>query len=162
MAEDTAPIDEMNYEALTQTALRGIMRASLERATEPDGLPGQHHFYITFVTRAPGAEVPADLLQRYPDTITIVIQHKFWDLKVTEEGFSIRLQFGGLPKVLKVPFNAVMRFEDPSVRFLLQFEPVEPVDDEAEEAVQTEADLPAEPEDGEGPKVVSLDQFRKK
>ena len=115
------PTDEMRYDVLTQAALRGVIRAALERAAAPDGLPGAHHFYITFKTRAEGVSIPADLSAKYPDEITVVIQHQYWDLMPEAERFTVVLQFGGQPKKLVVPYMAVTRFYDPSVQFVLQF-----------------------------------------
>ncbi len=162
MADDAQPIDEMQYEKLAQDALRGVIRAALERAASPQGIPGAHHFDSTFKTRAPGVSVPPDVVAKYPDEMTVVLQHQYWDLAVEHDLFSVMLKFGGMPKVLTVPYTAVTRFYDPSVQFLLQFEAPEP-------APQTVAELPApakRPEPAatgeEGPKVVSLDQFRKK
>ena len=157
MAE-TPVRDEMGYEAMAQNALRGVVRAALERAAMPEGLPGDHHFYITFKTRAKGVSVPPDVSEKYPDEITVVMQHQYWDLTIDDEGFSVLLNFCGQPKKLVTPWTAVVRFYYPSVQFLLQFEapeiPTEPEpDDEPAE--------PAPPVD-DGPKVVSLDQFRKK
>lgn len=160
MAEETPPVDEMHYEQLAQDALRGVIRAALERAAGPDGIPGAHHFYITFRTRAPGVSVPPDILAKYPDEMTVVLQHQYWDLKVEPNRFSVMLKFGGMPKVLAMPYAAVTRFYDPSVQFLLQFET--PVELEvAEEEPALEPDIPP-PSGDDGPKVVSLDQFRKK
>ena len=164
MAEETPPVDEMHYEQLAQDALRGVIRSALERAAGPDGIPGAHHFYITFKTRAPGVSVPPDILAKYPDEMTVVLQHQYWDLSVEPTKFSVMLKFGGMPKVLAMPYTAVTRFYDPSVQFLLQFEPPATVDDIAEEVAAAEA-APAEtpPLGGDdAPKVVSLDQFRKK
>ncbi|NBW11083.1 MAG: stringent starvation protein B [Caulobacteraceae bacterium] len=164
MAEDTPPVDEMHYEALAQDALRGVIRSALERAASPSGIPGEHHFYITFKTRGRGVSVPPDVLAKYPDEMTIVLQHQYWDLAVEHDLFSVMLKFGGMPKVLTVPYNAVTRFYDPSVQFLLQFEAPEVVP-EPVVALTPEPTRPAPaPADGEdaGPKVVSLDQFRKK
>ncbi len=163
MADETPPVDEMHYEQLAQDALRGVIRAALERAALPEGIPGAHHFYVTFKTRAPGVSVPPDILAKYPDEMTVVLQHQYWDLKVEPNRFSVMLKFGGMPKVLAMPYTAVTRFYDPSVQFLLQFEPPETVEDAAPEAATTEP-AAAPPSDGgdEGPKVVSLDQFRKK
>ncbi|CAN5406361.1 ClpXP protease specificity-enhancing factor SspB [soil metagenome] len=159
MAEDTPPVDDMHYEALAQDALRGVIRAALERAASPEGIPGEHHFYITFKTRARGVSVPPDVLAKYPDEMTIVLQHQYWDLAVEPDLFSVMLKFGGMPKVLTAPYSAVTRFYDPSVQFLLQFESPEI----APEPVLTLAPEPARPAvEGDGPKVVSLDQFRKK
>lgn len=156
MTDQTPPVDEMNYERLAHEALRGVIRAAMERVLA-EGLPGAHHFYITFKTRAAGVSVSPDILAKYPDEMTVVLQHQYDDLRVDEEGFSVKLRFGGVPKVLAMPYSAVTRFYDPSVQFLLQFdapEIVEPVEE------------PTPPEPGpptdDGPKVVSLDQFRKK
>jgi len=163
MAEDTPPIDQMDYEALTMEALRGTVRLALRRAAEPSGIPGEHHFYITFKTRGRGVSVPPDVLAKYPDDMTVVLQHQYWDLAVEHDLFSVMLKFGGMPKVLTVPYAAVTRFYDPSVQFLLEFD--EPELEPAQVAEMPAATRPAAPEPGgddDGPKVVSLDQFRKK
>jgi len=161
MAQDPPAQDLMRYEAMAQDALRGVVKAALKRAAAPEGLPGAHHFYITFKTDAPGVSGPPDLLGKYPDEMTIVLQHQYWDLAPGETFFSVTLQFGGQPKRLSVPYAAVTRFYDPSVQFLLQFEApaaeAKPVDPQAQDDVPAAA--PAA--DGEA-KVVSLDQFRKK
>ncbi len=161
MADDAPPIDEMQYEKLAQDALRGVIRSALERAASPGGIPGAHHFYITFKTRGPGVSVPPDVIAKYPDEMTVVLQHQYWDLAVEHELFSVMLKFGGMPKVLTVPYMAVTRFYDPSVQFLLQFEAPEPV---AEPVAELPAPTRSEPTPSgdDGPKVVSLDQFRKK
>jgi hypothetical protein len=163
MAEETPPVDEMHYEQLAQDALRGVIRSALERAAGPDGIPGAHHFYVTFKTRAVGVTVPPDILAKYPDEMTVVLQHQYWDLKVEPTRFSVMLKFGGMPKVLAMPYTAVTRFYDPSVQFLLQFEAPDTVDAIVEEiaaAAPAPTDAPASGDDE--PKVVSLDQFRKK
>jgi len=162
MAEDTPPIDEMDYEALTMEALRGTVRLALLRAAEPNGIPGEHHFYITFKTRGRGVTVPPDVLAKYPDDMTVVLQHQYWDLAVEHDLFSVMLKFGGMPKVLTVPYSAVTRFYDPSVQFLLEFDDpeLEPAE-VAEIPAQTRPPAPVGG-DVDGPKVVSLDQFRKK
>jgi hypothetical protein len=190
MAQDRNDQDLMGYEALAQEALRGVVKAALKRAAEPGGLPGQHHFYITFKTRAPGVSTPPELAERYPDEMTIVLQHQYWDLAPGETFFAITLKFGGQPKKLSVPYAAVTRFYDPSVQFLLQFEnasaelappvgaPPEPEilaarprkapaaaarrkKDEAEGA-EDGGDEEVEGLKSDEPKIVSLDQFRKK
>jgi len=163
MAEETPPVDEMHYEQLAQDALRGVIRSALERAALPDGIPGAHHFYVTFKTRAPGVSVPPDILAKYPDEMTVVLQHQYWDLKVEPTKFSVMLKFGGMPKVLAMPYTAVTRFYDPSVQFLLQFEAPTTVEEIAAEVASAEP-VRTQPQDGDddGPKVVSLDQFRKK
>lgn len=163
MAQDPPAQDQMHYEAMAQEALRGVVKAALKRAAAPDGLPGAHHFYITFKSEAPGVSGPADLLGKYPDEMTIVLQHQYWDLAPGETFFSVTLKFGGQPKRLSVPYAAVTRFYDPSVQFLLSFETA-PGAGEAPAAV---ADKPAPAADAadadpEAANVVSLDQFRKK
>lgn len=160
MADETPPVDEMHYEQLAQDALRGVIRSALERAALPEGIPGAHHFYITFKTRAPGVSVPPDVMAKYPDEMTVVLQHQYWDLKVEADRFSVMLKFGGMPKVLSMPYTAVTRFYDPSVQFLLQFESPAMVEEVAD-APEAETDAPP-PTGDDGPKVVSLDQFRKK
>ena len=168
MAQDPPVQDLMNYEALAQDALRGVAKAALKRAAAPEGLPGSHHFYITFKTDAAGVSGPQDLLSKYPDEMTIVLQHQYWDLAPGETFFTVTLKFGGQPKRLSVPYAAVTRFYDPSVQFLLQFETAqEPVREELPETTpdaDADAEASADPETPgeEGPKVVSLDQFRKK
>ena len=165
MTDQAPPVDEMHYEQLAQDALRGVIRSALERAAEPDGIPGAHHFYITFKTRAPGVSVPPDVLAKYPDEMTIVLQHQNWDLDVQHDRFSIMLKYGGMPKVLAMPYSAVTRFYDPSVQFLLQFEEPEIVEAEIAPMTPPARDPNAAPPptgDDDGPKVVSLDQFRKK
>ena len=166
MAEDTPPIDDMHYEVLAQDALRGVIRSALERAAGPGGIPGAHHFYITFKTRAKGVSVPPDVIAKYPDEMTVVLQHQYWDLAVESDLFSVMLKFGGMPKVLIVPYTAVTRFYDPSVQFLLQFEAPE-LEVEAVADISPQPSRTAQPprtgdDDDDGPKVVSLDQFRKK
>lgn len=163
MAEEIA--DLMDYGTLEQEALRGVVRLALLRAAQPEGLPGEHHLYITFKTRAPGVILPPDVVARYPDDMTIVLQHQYWDLSVDTDIFSVMLKFGGMPKVLTVPYAAVTRFADPGVNYELIFDPPEI---EAEPVVEMKSeprpsgDAPTENGPGEGPKVVSLDQFRKK
>lgn len=164
MTQDPPAQDLMNYEAMAQDALRGVAKAALRRAAMPEGLPGSHHFYITFKTDAAGVSGPNDLLSKYPDEMTIVLQHQYWDLAPGETFFSVTLQFGGQPRRLSVPYAAITRFYDPSVQFLLQFEapPAAPEDVKAIAAAPAEvpADQPAA-KTGEAT-VVSLDQFRKK
>ena len=168
MAQDPPAQDLMHYEAMAQDALRGVVKAGLKRAASPEGLPGAHHFYITFKTDAAGVSGPSDLLGKYPDEMTIVLQHQYWDLAPGETFFSVTLQFGGQPKRLSIPYAAVTRFYDPSVQFLLQFEapPSAPADAKATLASPAEAERSAEAAPsapGEAAaKIVSLDQFRKK
>jgi hypothetical protein len=158
MAQDPPPEDLMHYEQLAQDALRGVVKAALKRAAAPEGLPGAHHFYLTFKTDAPGVSAPKHLLAKYPDDMTIVIKpEQYRDLAPGETFFSIILSFGGQPERLSVPYSAVTRFYDPTVQFRLLFE--------APAAAQPEEPPAPPPPSGEAsdePKVVSLDQFRKK
>ncbi len=160
MAQDPPAPDQMHYEAMAQDALRGVVKAALRKAALPEGLPGAHHFYITFKTEAPGVSGPDDLLSKYPDEMTIVLQHQYWDLAPGETFFQVTLKFGGQPKRLSVPYAALTRFYDPSVQFLLQFEPPQMPANTQIAAVRNSAqDTDAE---SDAPNVVSLDHFRKK
>ncbi len=118
MTGDQTTID---YEALAQDAMRGVIRGILGRVAKT-GLPGDHHFYISFDTLAPGASLSKRLKEKYPEEMTIVLQHRFWDLIVTEDRFEVKLTFDGIPERLVVPFGAIKVFFDPSVRYGLQFE----------------------------------------
>jgi hypothetical protein len=164
MTKDAPPEDLMHYEAMAQDALRGVVKAALKRAAAPGGLPGAHHFYVTFKTHAPGVSLPAELLAKYPDEMTIVLQHQYRDLAPGETFFAVTLKFGGAPNRLSVPYTAVSRFYDPSVNFVLQFMPPEAEVTSLPEPTEQPERPAASPTEGgeEGPKVVSLDQFRKK
>ena len=177
--------DLMNYEQMTQLALRGVVRDAIRRVIREDGLPGAHHFYITFLTRYPGAEIDESLAKKYPEEITIVLEHQFWDLQAHADEFEVTLKFGGIPKYLKVPYHAITRFHDPSVGFALQFDPPKEMEPAAPEiakikpakapkpkkakakkadkdaAAYVDVDETANPEES-ADKVVSLDAFRKK
>ncbi|PPC85966.1 MAG: hypothetical protein CTY31_09865 [Hyphomicrobium sp.] len=111
----------IDYEALQQDAMRGVVRAVLQQ-TVKNGLPGDHHFYVSFLTQAPGVILSKRLKEKYPQEMTIVLQHRFWDLIVTDERFEVKLTFDGIPERLVVPYNAIKVFIDPSVRFGLQFD----------------------------------------
>ncbi len=121
------PEDSFRYDILAQDALRGVVRAVLRRV-EKRGLPGDHHFVITFATRAPGVALSKRLIERYPEFMTIVIQYQFWGLKVYENAFELGLSFNNVPETLVIPFRAMKRFHDPSVGFMLQFGPPDPLD----------------------------------
>jgi hypothetical protein len=113
--------DHLRYDLLAQDALRGVVRRVLTDAAR-EGLPGDHHFYISFKTQHPGVRISSRLAEKYPDEITIVLQHQFWDLSVTDAGFEVGLSFGNAPEKLVVPFDAISGFFDPSVQFGLKFE----------------------------------------
>ncbi|GEC16348.1 SspB family protein [Nitrobacter winogradskyi] len=181
------PTDHIRYDLLTSDAMRGVLRRVLTDAAER-GLPGEHHFFITFKSKADGVTISSRLLTQYPEEMTIILQHQFWDLTVTEDHFEVGLSFGGVPERLVVPFNAIKSFFDPSVQFGLQFEPTEAGEAQAEKAETEETStsepstassptalaVPADPsqsaaaesEDkskpGQGAEVVRLDRFRKK
>lgn len=114
-------VDHIRYDILTQDALRGVVRTVLEDAAR-NGLPGEHHFYIAFDTRADGVKLSQRMRAQYPEEMTVVLQHQFWDLVVTDEQFEVGLSFGGVPERVVVPFAAIKSFVDPSVQFGVQFE----------------------------------------
>lgn len=161
MSNNAAPAEsQLPYSYWTEEALRLVVRDALAHAAE-HGLPGDHHFYLTFRTSHPGVEMPGHLRARYPQEMTIVLQHKFWDLAVDKAAgtFSVRLSFGGVAALLRVPFAALTAFADPHVRFGLRFESAAP----AAAATQAEAESGAEPAASpEAPQVVSLDAFRRR
>jgi hypothetical protein len=154
----------IDYGNLMHRAMRGLIQEVLE-AVQKDGLPGQHHFFITFDTMHPDVEIADWLSDRYPGEMTVVIQHWFADLDVTNEGFTISLNFGDNPETLYIPYDAIKTFVDPSVEFGLRFESQEEADQETTvaEAPMDEMVEPAD-ENNDTPReaeVVSLDQFRK-
>jgi hypothetical protein len=114
--------DHFRYDLLTQQALRGVVRNVLIEVAKKKMLPGDHHFYISFDTQAEGVRMSDRLRAQYPEQMTIILQHQFWDLTVTERGFEVGLSFGGIPEKLGIPFEAINGFFDPSVQFGLQFE----------------------------------------
>ena len=152
--------DGMDFEAMVPDVLRGLMISALGEAAR-HGLAGDHHFYITYDTRHAGVVMPESLRARYPETMTIVLQHEFWDLDVGDEGFSVSLAFSGVPRKLVVPYGAVIGFADPSINFAVQFNAPQAGREAAaaplppdETIAEAEADKPGE--------VVTLDVFRKK
>ncbi len=162
--------DHIRYDVLARDALRGVLRHVLSDAAE-HGLPGEHHFYITFLSKAEGVKLSPRLLSQYPQEMTVILQHQFWDLVVTDDRFEVGLSFNGIPERLVIPFRAIKSFFDPSVQFGLQFEPVDAPAAETETPVETlpaaaAAETPAETDtpvkQGEGAEVVRLDRFRKK
>jgi hypothetical protein len=181
-------VDYIRYDILTQEALRGVVRTVLSDAAAK-GLPGEHHFFVSFDTHADGVKISPRLLAQYPDEMTIVLQHQFWDLTVTQDGFEVGLSFNGIPERLVVPLAAITAFVDPSVQFGLKFAVQAEATEEEEEAEPVTKERPparhervrpaepppvaanpaplAKPEDeGDKPQgggeVVRLDRFRKK
>jgi len=161
---DETPESLIPYDEIVQDALRAVVGRVLGEIEQTGALPGEHHFYITFKTRMPGVSIPKHLLERFPDEMTIVIQHKFWDLSVGEDSFTVGLSFGGVPATLHVPFAAVTQFHDPAVEFALTFQAnaAEVPHEEHEQAGNDAPDIAAEAPKDDGSNVVSVDFTRKK
>jgi len=185
------PVDHIRYDLLAQAALRGVVRTVLADVADK-GLPGDHHFKITFSTIAPGVRLSERMRERYPQEMTIVLQYQFWDLTVADQSFEVGLSFGGVPERIGIPFDAISAFYDPSVQFGFQFEPINVGGDNAAAKVHEAAtSAAAAPETasatfdalpspapvsplmppspvadggtaGSGGEVVRLDRFRKK
>jgi uncharacterized protein len=162
--------DALRYDEMVEEALRGVVRKALAEAAEK-GLPGAHHFYITFETEHPEVSIADHLKSRYPEEMTIVLQHQFWGLEVEESRFSVTLSFNDRHERLTVPFEAVTAFADPAVKFGLRFERQEdgspaaaatPSATNLPEEQSAPSDSSAERPAGEGAKVVALETFRKK
>ena len=158
---DETPESLIPYDEIVQDALRAVVGRVLGEIEQSGGLPGDHHFYITFKTRMPGVSIPKHLAEKFPDEMTIVIQHRFWDLKVEDDAFTVGLSFGGVPATLYVPFSAVTDFADPAVDFRLTFQANAP-DEPEEEHEEAENDVPAAEPVEDGSNVVSVDFTRKK
>ena len=162
---DDAPDSLIPYDEIVQEALRAVVGRVLGEVVESGGvLPGDHHFYITFKTGAPGVAIPPHLKERFPDEMTIVLQNKFWDLGVDDSSFTVGLSFNQIPTKLVIPFAAITAFVDPAVDFGLQFQAAAP---EPEPHDSAENDVPASAGgDGEkaddGSNVVTVDFGRKK
>lgn len=149
----------IDYGNLMHRAMRGLIQSVLNDVAE-HGLPGAHHFFITFDTRHPGVAIADWLRERYPTEMTIVIQHWFENLLVTDEGFSITLNFGNNPEPMVIPFDAMRTFVDPSVEFGLRFETQDEDEAEEDDLTDIEVEVEEEPERKDA-EIVSLDQFRK-
>lgn len=167
---DETPDSLIPYDEIVQEALRAVVGrvlGSLEKTG--GGLPGEHHFYITFKTMAPGVDIPASLRERFPDEMTIVLQNKFWDLNVTDHGFSVGLSFNQIPSKLSIPFSAITAFVDPAVDFGLQFQaavedasPAAHDDAENDGSGAEQAVRPEVLQSEDGSNVVTVDFGRKK
>ncbi len=160
----------IDYDTRVQNALRGVVRDVLCDAAK-DGLEGDHHFYVAFKTQAEGVNIPAHLASRFPDEMTIVLQHKFWGLKIFDDHFEVGLSFNQKPEHLTIPFNAILGFVDPSVQFALQFhdddftsvqEGIDEMQDEIIEPEVAETDTAINTPESDSDKVVTLDAFRRK
>jgi len=157
---DEIPESQIPYDEIVQEALRDVVGRVLGEIEQAGALPGDHHFYITFRTRMPGVSIPKHLIERFPEEMTIVLQHRYWDLKVEDDFFSVGLSFGGVPSTLVVPFASVTRFHDPAVEFSLTFQ-ADGGDDPIEQPDEAENDAPLDaPKDGSN--VVSVDFTKKK
>jgi uncharacterized protein len=154
--------DLFDYPQMVQTALRGVVREALAR-TAREGLRGAHHFYVSFRTDVPGVVLPDYLLNKYPEEMTIVLQHQFWGLEVGDQEFSVTVSFQNRPEQLTVPFAAVTSFADPSVKFGLQFElsAAKPLDTAALPAKVPPEEAP-KPPPRQAAEIVTLDKFRKR
>lgn len=160
MSEET-PDSLIPYDEIVQEALRAVVGRVLGEVEATGRLPGEHHFYITFKTAAPGVDIPRHLSERFPDEMTIVIQNRFWDLKVQEDGFEVGLSFNQAPAKLLIPFSAITGFVDPAVNFALQFQAqVDESGLDAHEEAGNDHPLAEPVEDGSN--VVSVDFSRKK
>jgi len=155
-----APPDSLiPYDEIVQEALRAVVGRVLGQIQHEGMLPGEHHFYITFKTTATGVDIPSHLIARFPDEMTIVLQNKFWDLKVHDDAFEVGLSFNAIPARLLIPFSAITGFVDPAVNFALQFQVANDGGPAAHEAAGN--DTPFEPVD-DGSNVVAVDFKRKK
>jgi hypothetical protein len=151
---------ELPYDRWLEDALRGVIRRALAYTAEY-GLPGAHHFYITFATEAEGVELPPALRAKYPEEMTVVLQHQFWDLTVQDDLVSVTLKFQGRPSRLVIPLSAITAFGDPSVNFGLRLKTVSAEDEEQDAEGALESAEPAKGEPASG-QVIALDTFRKK
>ena len=159
--------DLLRYDKMVESALRGVVREALARAAA-SGLPGAHHFYIGFKTHFPGVKISDALLGEYPEEMTIVIEHQFWELQVEEHYFAVTLSFKGRTERLTIPFESIISFTDPSVKFGLQFQPGEsdavaaPTPASAATAPKLVEDKKKSEKSAKTGEVVALDAFRKK
>ena len=153
----------IDYPQMIDAAMRDVVRDALD-IVESEGLPGDHHFYVSFKTLYPGVSISKTLLDRYPEEMTIVVQHQYWDLKVEDEKFSITLSFNNVPEKLVVPFASITAFADPSVKFGLQFHVEKPEDEDDDEiGIAENVSLVQDTKiETPGAKVISLENFRKK
>jgi uncharacterized protein len=159
---DLLPDSLIPYDEIVQEALRAVVGRVLGSVAESQGLPGEHHFYITFKTQAPGVEIPARLIERFPDEMTIVLQNRFWDLKVDDAKFSVGLSFNQVPSKLVIPYAAITGFHDPAVNFELRFQAQEGPGDGpgGHDPAENDGAQAAPVEDGSN--VVAVDFKRKK
>ncbi len=148
------------YDEIVQEALRAVVGRVLGTIADGGGLPGDHHFYITFKTQAPGVEIPQRLIERFPDEMTIVLQNRYWDLLVDAQRFSVGLSFNQVPSKLTIPYSAITGFHDPAVNFELRFQATEDAAPEPHEPAENDGAVVAPVEDGSN--VVAVDFKRKR
>ncbi len=159
--------DTLRYDRMVESALRGVVREAIEEVIQEGELPGDHHFYITFMTDFAGVKIPAYLRDRYPGEMTIVLQYQFYDLEVDDIKMGVTLSFNNVPERLEIPLSAITIFADPSVNFALQFQPMNDESDDFPDGGDDD-DKPTGSDDKKGGgsektgEVVSLDKFRKK
>ena len=159
---DGLPDSLIPYDEIVQEALRAVVGRVLGSVAEAGGLPGEHHFYITFKTQGPGVDIPRRLIERFPDEMTIVMQNRYWDLTVDDERFSVGLSFNQVPSKLVIPYSAITGFHDPAVNFELRFQAQEDPNDTTEIHDAAEHDGPIAQPVEDGSNVVSVDFKRKK
>jgi hypothetical protein len=159
---DMLPDSLIPYDEIVQEALRAVVGRVLGTVAESGGLPGEHHFYITFKTQAPGVDIPQRLIERFPDEMTIVLQNRFWDLTVDQERFSVGLSFNQVPSKLVIPYSAITGFHDPTVNFELRFQAQEGPGDGPGPHDPAENDGPSVTPVEDGSNVVAVDFKRKK
>ncbi|MEH3101958.1 SspB family protein [Sphingomonas adhaesiva] len=159
---DMLPDSLIPYDDIVQEALRAVVGRVLGTVAESQGLPGEHHFYITFKTQAPGVDIPQRLVERFPDEMTIVLQNRFWDLTVDETRFSVGLSFNQVPSKLVIPYSAITGFHDPAVNFELRFQAQEGPGDGPGGHDPAENDGPVGTPVEDGSNVVAVDFKRKK
>ncbi|MDE1900805.1 MAG: hypothetical protein KGI37_04055 [Alphaproteobacteria bacterium] len=152
--------DLLRYDLMIEAALRDVVRETLESVAR-DGLPGDHHFYITFATKFPGVKVPDHLRQQYPDEMTIVLQYQFFGLKIENDCIHVTLSFNNIKENLVVPIESITTFADPSVNFALQFQTGDDEDDDTPPPPDGDKDGDKESDEKRG-EIISLDKFRKK
>ncbi len=157
---DGLPDSLIPYDEIVQEALRAVVGRVLGTVAETGGLPGEHHFYITFKTQGQGVDIPRRLIERFPDEMTIVLQNRYWDLLVDGEKFSVGLSFNQIPSKLVIPYSAITGFHDPAVNFELRFQAQEDATPEPHEAAENDGPVVQPADDGSN--VVSVDFKRKK
>ncbi|HEX7822128.1 MAG TPA: ClpXP protease specificity-enhancing factor SspB [Sphingobium sp.] len=159
---DDAPDSLIPYDEIVQEALRAVVGRVLSEVAQGGSLPGSHHFYITFKTQAPGVSIPKRLIERFPDEMTVVLQHKYWDLKVEEDHFEVGLTFSQVPAHLVIPYSAISAFVDPAVNFALQFQVANGDEPEPHDTAENDAPVSDSGDGTPSSNVVTVDFGKKK